>query len=78
MEADLRKIYNPFENPTEAIIKEKSEVIKSQIKDTMKSVGPQIKTTLKDLAKLENQEVKALAEFMSKQKNSPERKALEE
>jgi len=40
MEADLRKIYNPFENPTEAIIKEKSELIKSQIKDTMTSLGP--------------------------------------
>jgi len=43
MQAALRKIANPLEDPTASIIKEGSDKIKITIKDSMKELAPQIK-----------------------------------
>lgn len=74
---DMSKATSPFEEPTSLIIKDQSAKIQGQIKKTLKDLAPQMQDALTKMKELEMSDAEDLAEFAAKQKNSPQRQAVE-
>jgi len=73
----LRKIYNPFEEPTAPILKEQSAKIQAQIATSIKDIAPQMQEAFENMEQLNNADSEALAAFAAELSNSPKRKAVE-
>lgn len=73
----MRKIYNPFEEPTAPILKEQSAKIQAQIATSIKDIAPQMQEAFENMEQLNNADSEALAAFAAELSNSPKRKAVE-
>ena len=59
----MRKIYNPFEEPTAPILKEQSAKIQAQIATSIKDIAPQMQEAFENMEQLNNADSEALAAF---------------